>query len=70
MQPKLLKDRIFIKRQFQKSVRLNTDLLDSHALDGYIPLNSSLNTLNQMCHSIVERKAFAFTWTGPYGSGK
>lgn len=66
----LLKDQILIKRQFQKSVRLNTDLQDSHALDGFIPLESSLNTLNQMCHAIVDHKAFAFTWIGPFGSGK
>lgn len=70
MQAKLLKDQILIKRQFQKSVRINTDLQDSHALDGFIPLESSLSTLNQMCHSIVDKKAFAFTWIGPFGSGK
>lgn len=70
MQNNLLKDRVLIKRQFQKSVRLNADLQDEHALDGYVPLASSMNTLNQMCHAIVNHKSFAFTWTGPYGSGK
>lgn len=70
MQNNLLKDCVLIKRQFQKSVRLNADLQDEHALDGYVPLASSINTLNQMCHAIVNHKSFAFTWTGPYGSGK
>lgn len=61
---------IGIKRQYQKSVRLDSDIHDSHALDGYIPIFSALKMLNTMCRSIMAQKNCAFTWSGAFGSGK
>lgn len=61
---------ISIKRQYLKSVRIDSDIHDPHALDGYIPIFSAINMLNIMCRSIMAQKNCAFTWSGAFGSGK
>ncbi len=58
-----------IKSRYQRSVRVDKDLFEQDALEGYICINSAqnaiLNTIRQ-----ISGKQCAFTWTGPYGSGK
>lgn len=65
-----LKDRVHIARRFQKSIRIDTDLGEQNALDGFICPKSSANILLSMAKHVSETGQGAFTWTGPYGSGK
>lgn len=66
----LLVDRVRIARRFQKSIRIDTDLGDKNALDGFICPKSSADILLSMAKHVSETGQGAFTWTGPYGSGK
>ena len=66
----LLGDRVRIARRFQKSIRIDTDLGDKNALDGFICPKSSADILLSMARHVSETGQGAFTWTGPYGSGK
>lgn len=63
-------DHISIARRFQRSVRIDTDLRTTDALAGFIFTRSASELLLSMVHHIKETEQGAFTWTGPYGSGK
>ena len=65
-----LADRVHIARRFQRAIRIDTDLADSAALEGFICPPSSADILKTMARHIAESGQGAFTWTGPYGSGK
>ena len=65
-----LADRIRIARRFQRSIRIDSDLGDPTALDGFICPRSSAEILETMARHVAENGQGAFTWTGPYGSGK
>lgn len=65
-----LADRVNIARRFQKSIRIDTDLGNRNALDGFICPQSSAHVLMSMARHASETGQGAFTWTGPYGSGK
>ena len=59
-----------ITRRFLRSISIETDLNDDNSLEGYICPQSSANVLRLMARHISETGQGAFTWTGPYGSGK
>jgi hypothetical protein len=65
-----LKDKVSVARRFQRSVRIDTDLGSNDALKGFICPETSLDVLRAMSLHVAEHKHGAFTWTGPYGSGK
>ena len=65
-----LSDHVHVARRFQRSVKIDTDLNDLHSLEGFICPKSSCDTLLTMARHVQEAKQGAFTWTGPYGSGK
>src|SRR6266850_7837818 len=65
-----LADRVHVARRFQRSVRIDTDLHDPKALEGFVCPKSSANVLLTMAQHVTETGQGAFTWTGPYGSGK
>ena len=65
-----LADRIRIARRFQRAIRIDSDLGDPAALDGFICPRSSAEVLETMARHVAENSQGAFTWTGPYGSGK
>ncbi|WP_431065459.1 ATP-binding protein [Methylotuvimicrobium sp.] len=65
-----LVDQVHVARRFQKSIRIDTDLGEKSALEGFICPQSSADTLLSMARHISETGQGAFTWTGPYGSGK
>ena len=65
-----LADRIRIARRYQRAIRIDSDLGDPAALDGFICPRSSADVLETMARHITETGQGAFTWTGPYGSGK
>lgn len=63
-------DRVSIARRFQKSIQIDTDLGSEEALSGFICPQSSADVLVSMARHTSETGQGAFTWTGPYGSGK
>lgn len=65
-----LVERVTIARRFQKSIRIDMDLGDKNALDGFICPQSSADILMSMARHVSDTGQGAFTWTGPYGSGK
>ena len=65
-----LVDRIRIARRFQRSIRIDTDLTSASALEGFVCPQSSAEVLLTMARHAGEAGQGAFTWTGPYGSGK
>ena len=65
-----LVERVRVARRFQRSVRIDTDLTDPAALEGFICPRSSADVLLRMTQHFSETGQAAFTWTGPYGVGK
>ena len=65
-----LAKRVRVARRFQKSIRIDADLFDRSALEGFICPPSSAVALQTMAQHIAETEQAAFTWTGPYGTGK
>ncbi len=67
---KVLADRVQIRRRFRRSIRIDTDLSDPTALTGFICPRSFAVVLERMAQQVSQTGQAAFTWTGPYGSGK
>jgi len=65
-----LADRVRVSRRFQRAIRIDSDLSDSSALEGFVCPRSFGMLLEYMARHISESGQGAFTWTGPYGSGK
>ena len=65
-----LADRVNVARRFQKAIRVDLDMGKRETLKGYICPQSSATLLENMAVHIASRGQGAFTWTGPYGSGK
>lgn len=63
-------DRVAIEPRFQRAVRIDTDLGSPEALRGFVCPPSSVSILRSMAEHVSETGQAAFTWTGPYGSGK
>lgn len=65
-----LSDRISVKRRFLRSVRIDTDLGEVNSLEGFVCPASFAEVLTEMARHVSLTSQGAFTWTGPYGSGK
>lgn len=61
---------IRVSQRFQRAIRVDTDLGDPAALHGFVCPPSFAHALNLMVRHMKESGQGAFTWTGPYGSGK
>lgn len=66
----VLSRRVFVARRFQRSIRIDTDFGEATALEGFVCPRSSADVLATMVRHVSETGQGAFTWTGPYGSGK
>jgi len=66
----VLSDNVTIARRFQRSIRIDTDHNNLQALEGFVCPKSSADVLAAVGHHVSETGHGAFTWTGPYGSGK
>ena len=66
----MLNEHVHIARRFLRSIRIDTDLTESSALEGFICPQSYNDVLMTMARHVSETGQGAFTWTGPYGSGK
>lgn len=62
--------KVRIARRFQRSIRIDTDLKDESTLEGFVCPKTFTDVLMTMSSHIGEKGHGAFTWTGPYGSGK
>lgn len=62
--------RVAIEPRFQRAVRIDTDLGNPEALRGFVCPPSSVSILRSMAEHVSDTGHAAFTWTGPYGSGK
>ncbi len=65
-----LSEHVSVARRFQRSIRIDTDLGEGTALEGFVCPQSSVDVLVTMAQHVSENRQGAFTWTGPYGSGK
>jgi len=65
-----LLDQVRVARRFQRSIKIDADLHDPKALDGFVCPRSSAEVLLTMARHVADTGHAAFTWTGPYGSGK
>ena len=65
-----LSDRVVVSRRFRRAIRVDTDLRDPSAIEGFVCPESSATVLETMARHVSETDHAAFTWTGPYGSGK
>lgn len=61
---------VHVARRFTRSIRVDTDLADPAALEGYICSRSAGDAIYLMARHRDANGHGAFTWTGPYGSGK
>lgn len=64
------KESVRIAPRFLRSIRIDSDLGKAESLDGFICPESSLNVIRSMADHVSQTSQCAFTWTGPYGSGK
>lgn len=64
-----LNEIVSVNGRFLRSVRIDQDDRNE-ALDGFIFSSSVREILNNFSHQQFESGQGAFTWTGPYGSGK
>ena len=65
-----LSDRVRIARRFLRSIRIDSDIGDATGIEGFICPQSSADVLLTMARHVSETGQGAYTWTGPYGSGK
>ncbi len=68
--PQELVAKVKVRRRFQRAMRLDTDRNDEGALQGFVCPDSFAQALMDMAQQIRETGHGAFTWTGPFGSGK
>jgi hypothetical protein len=64
-----LADKYRVTRNFQRSRRVDADV-GAQGLQGYVLNASAWRILQTIADDLVASKQRAFTWTGPYGSGK
>lgn len=65
-----LSERVRVARRFQRAISIDSDMSDPAAVEGFICPRSSAEVLETMAHHVRETGQGAFTWTGPYGTGK
>jgi hypothetical protein len=67
---KTLSEQVRINRRFQRSIRVDADIDEPGALEGFVCPHSTAQALVAMAKQVADTGQGAFTWTGPYGSGK
>ncbi|GHC16463.1 DUF6079 family protein [Aidingimonas halophila] len=65
-----LSNQVYVSQRFQRAIRIDSDLNEPDALTGFVCPASSVEVLRSMSQHVAESGQCAFTWTGPYGSGK
>ena len=65
-----LSEHVKVSRRFQRAIRIDLDLGNADALEGFTCPQSSAEVLQTMARHVALDGQGAFTWTGPYGTGK
>ena len=65
-----LNSQVQVHRRFQRAIRLDTDIFDPLALQGFICPPTFAHALTTLALQVKNAGHGAFTWTGPFGSGK
>lgn len=65
-----LADQVHVAGRYRRAIRLEADLGDASALEGFICSRSAAEVLESLARHVLETDQCAFTWTGPYGGGK
>ena len=65
-----LSDKVKVSSRFQRSIRIDSDIGDTEVVESFICPQSSTKVLMNMVIGRSQSGEAAFTWTGPYGSGK
>jgi len=65
-----MKDIVKIAPRYQKAIRIDSDLKSVNAVRGFVCPRSSAEALLSMVLHVCETHQGAYTWTGPYGTGK
>lgn len=65
-----LSDVVQISRQYQRSIRIDSDIGRADALSGYICHATAASVIDGMCKQLSGTNQRCFTWTGPFGGGK
>lgn len=65
-----LSDHVSVSSRFQRSIRIDTDIGDEGIIESFVCPHSSAEVLLGMANGYKNSGESAFTWTGPYGSGK
>lgn len=66
----MLSQKVQVSDRFQRAIRIDTDMGDEAVISSFICPQSSAEVLLNMARGRKEAGEAAFTWTGPYGSGK
>lgn len=66
----VLSDIVQISHQYQRSIRVDTDIGRADALSGYICHTTAASVVDGMCKQLTGTNQRCFTWTGPFGGGK
>ena len=64
------RDHVRIAGRFLRSIRIDSDLGETGSLEGFVCPQSSADILLTMARHVSKTGHGAYTWTGPYGSGK
>lgn len=65
-----LSTKVQVSERFQRSIRIDTDIGDEGIISSFICPQSSIEVLLSMARGRQQAGEAAFTWTGPFGSGK
>ncbi len=65
-----LTEQVKVARRFRRAIRIDLDSGDPSAIEGFVCPLSATEVLLTMARHVAEEGHGAFTWTGPYGSGK
>ena len=66
----MLSDKVKVSSRFQRSIRIDSDMNDAKIIESFKCPQSSTDVLLNMAVGRTQSGEAAFTWTGPYGSGK
>lgn len=63
-------DHVSVLPHYQRSIRFDSDIGKADVLNSFVMTSSGVTTLSELSQFIEGGNQAAFTWTGPYGTGK
>ncbi len=66
----MLSSKVQVSERFQRSIRIDTDMGNEAVINSFVCPQSSLEVLLSMARGRQQAGEAAYTWTGPFGSGK